>query len=1298
MVVVPDQIVDNNAKGIQLVPFDMQYYEVRTVDGDGDCGYHAFLASMRTLYPDVDVPRNPKALRKVLVDSIKHERKLPRMMQMRSDVKRETLGRIQSGLDDPGTGWMENDEMEMLANLYGVCIAVWSVAFELWVFVYPSDMRIDGDGLEGCVRVIYLYNSRGEGNGKLDPSKDNIDYSIASGFHYDYLIPIKAVDQGKSESSATSAAASASASASTTERDDTPDDVRPDQKVIDDVKKMSVVKRFAFFKDYIKKFEESQSYAQKKQIIETALEMKPVLKAHRVSEHPEYHVNGTPNNITTPGNTFFFTKKQKFLQKFMSINTDNRAVLLFHDVGVGKTCTSILIAENFVHMFDRQVLIFLPSSLEQNYRKELFDESKLNFDMRTYEACSGSKYLDNIPSWHTLSRKEIRRKVNKMINQEYGFFGYLKIVNLVKKYKKKAKNLFKEDHDARELYVFNHVREKFSNRVIIIDEIHNIRLSNDASMKAFPKVLKMILWCSENVRLVLLSATPMFDHPEELSWIMQFAYLADKSHKTFNTDIAFTEEGVLTDASASRIKYFAKNYVSYMSGFDPNTFGLKYFVTSKTAYDEPKRDLLTKEPIDGSMNSDLYRFYSTHMRGHQLKAYRKVTASSFVDDTEDSDEVVGHDVHNAIQISNIAYPTEEGESNMAAARGERGFRRNFKISKDKRAMHVSYIDESQQFLHPTQLSKYASKLSEIVAHIRSCKGLVLVYSRYIYAGLVPLALALEHVGFSKYGGANILRGENVKRERAEGKSSYIIITADDKFSPNNTQEIAAFNRPDNSAGAVIKVALINDVAAEGVSFKNVREIHMLEPWYNMHKIDQIIGRGVRYKSHTDLEHSQRNVGVYLYVNRDKRTDVESIDHRRYRIALGKQGKIDQIERVLKQNAVDCILNDRKFVSDARLIRDSKGDRRTLNVVSDNVSCEYKLKDQPDPIDMNPRMLIFEVVDMAKYLRHLIETHGMHHFAKEDLKRHGVGDNELLDSTIRYMLHTKMPVVLNKTKGFLIKSVDRFVFQPFKVADCKIGIYDRTLKADELAKVVRKFAIVHRDEAAANSDVRAEQGAQKDTSSSPKTRAAEFNQKYDAMRAPIIKMMQQVIRTGDVDDSVVDAMVADRIEMSDVHMIPNISSSSLRASLEDAMVIGKDYYVDVYHDKVYYTDSNKKYKEAGFKRKNAVLTLAEKRLRDLREGGGEIYGFIEIDGEDLKSKIKHRNDPSRRSTGSACVSTSTFKTAILQSYIHTYEPSASLAVINGKKTDKKQLCMIYEYFLRANKAFARPLEYKLLDKN
>ncbi len=78
------------------------------------------------------------------------------------------------------------------------------------------------------------------------------------------------------------------------------------------------------------------------------------------------------------------------------------------------------------------------------------------------------------------------------------------------------------------------------------------------------------------------------------------------------------------------------------------------------------------------------------------------------------------------------------------------------------------------------------------------EGIVFIYSDYIFSGILPMAIALEHIGFEKYNGENILEtserippiGYNLKELTKENnkKAKYIVLSGDKNLSPNNEKE------------------------------------------------------------------------------------------------------------------------------------------------------------------------------------------------------------------------------------------------------------------------------------------------------------------------------------------------------------------------------------------------------------------------------------------------------------------------------------------------------------------------------
>ena len=139
---------------------------------------------------------------------------------------------------------------------------------------------------------------------------------------------------------------------------------------------------------------------------------------------------------------------------------------------------------------------------------------------------------------------------------------------------------------------------------------------------------------------------------------------------------------------------------------------------------------------------------------------------------------------------------------------------------------------------------------------------------------------------------------------------YVMITGDKSISPNNIEEVRAATSDANADGYQVKVILISQAGSEGLDFIGIRQVHVLEPWYNMNRIEQIIGRAVRWCSHKLLSFIKRNVEIYLYGTRLKGElkEDEAADLYIYRTAEAKAIQIGRVARVLKETAVDCLLN------------------------------------------------------------------------------------------------------------------------------------------------------------------------------------------------------------------------------------------------------------------------------------------------------------------------------------------------------------------------------------------------------
>lgn len=202
---------------------------------------------------------------------------------------------------------------------------------------------------------------------------------------------------------------------------------------------------------------------------------------------------------------------------------------------------------------------------------------------------------------------------------------------------------------------------------------------------------------------------------------------------------------------------------------------------------------------------------------------------------------------------------------------------------------------------PEGLDKLSPKMKVMLENINASPGLVFVYSNFrSVEGVEVFTKVLQHNGYAKYGTQNNLP-----------KYAVYSGTEDEKV---RTELLRVFTNPENKYGKDIKIIMATSAGAEGLNLKNIRQVHIMEPYWNQVRIRQVIGRGVRYRSHIALLPEERNVEVFRYfskltkdqmlLTREKISTDEHIEE----ISMKKQGIIDELEQCLKEAAVDCMLN------------------------------------------------------------------------------------------------------------------------------------------------------------------------------------------------------------------------------------------------------------------------------------------------------------------------------------------------------------------------------------------------------
>lgn len=131
---------------------------------------------------------------------------------------------------------------------------------------------------------------------------------------------------------------------------------------------------------------------------------------------------------------------------------------------------------------------------------------------------------------------------------------------------------------------------------------------------------------------------------------------------------------------------------------------------------------------------------------------------------------------------------------------------------------------------------------------------------------------------------------------------------------------ATVSDPDgNRHGAIARLLLITQSGSEGISTQNVREVHIIEPFWHANRILQVVGRAARTNSHSDLPKEERTIEVFVYAatftpSQADDVTIKKLDKQRtsdehiLNVATQKRILLDKFTDVMRRSAVDCVLH------------------------------------------------------------------------------------------------------------------------------------------------------------------------------------------------------------------------------------------------------------------------------------------------------------------------------------------------------------------------------------------------------
>ena len=259
------------------------------------------------------------------------------------------------------------------------------------------------------------------------------------------------------------------------------------------------------------------------------------------------------------------------------------------------------------------------------------------------------------------------------------------------------------------------------------------------------------------------------------------------------------------------------------------------------------------------------------------------------------------------------------------------------------------------YLLPEGLAIYSPKFLKILENIKDPEneGLHLLYSQFrTIEGIGILKLILEANGYAQFKIQK--KGENewamVEEAEDADKPKFILYTGTESTEEKEILRniyISAWelvpqgilvdlrkksnDETKNFMGEVIKLMMITSSGAEGINLRNCRYVHIVEPYWNGARLEQVIGRARRICSHQDLPEELRTVKVFVYISvipqkllldkqNEKIREIREFDSSKkepntpfttdqtlFEIAEIKDGINKQILKAIKETSIDCSL-------------------------------------------------------------------------------------------------------------------------------------------------------------------------------------------------------------------------------------------------------------------------------------------------------------------------------------------------------------------------------------------------------
>ena len=730
---------------------------------------------------------------------------------------------------------------------------------------------------------------------------------------------------------------------------------------------------------------------------------------------------------------------QRFVRDFLQYKSPYRGLMLFHQLGTGKTASSIAAAEGFIKS-NKKVVIMTPASLAENYKAEIMKYSSSGKPTKKIWAVVDIK-VAGMKTALNLTDAAVRKLGTGRDGRLLVPMTMLKDAppeaileqdrawtTLTDEEKEHAHAVLRYYIDRRYLFInYNGITEKSSalnefqtvlqthKPLIIIDEAHNF-ISRVVNGSKTARQLYQEMMRRGTAKIILLTGTPVINHPFELCMalnlvrgpirVVSYSILAEgtlpadaeevfgvlggsgagvdevvidrkqrqikvvlkdrtiakdklaKVHEMLEAAFGtgkpkmqetyalpttkeefsemFLDEADPDNPRIKNVDVFARRVIGLVSYV--KTVGAAYFPRvfprqieniemSKYQFDKYANVRQTERSMDSRKGSGVF--------GQKSSVYRAFSrmACNFVF-PKDIKRKFPKDIRKAAKMAEMDIDGPgEGEGDVqapAAADIKRLYNEDTEKAMRSLAQHADVYLTQNALLHD-----YSPKMAKIMTDITNSEGKILLYSQFrTVEGLGIMRLVMEHHGYiqldieQKGGEWSIVNADVVLSPEYNGKRFIVfggdkdktrillqLYNATTSVSADLPASLRSAAKP-NLRGEFINLLMITQSGAEGISLKCVRRVLIMEPFWNMVRLDQVIGRAVRAHSHNALPEDERNVTVSIYTTvftpkmakdftMENKDNSMTTDTHILSIAEKKDAIIQVFLNQLKIAAVDC---------------------------------------------------------------------------------------------------------------------------------------------------------------------------------------------------------------------------------------------------------------------------------------------------------------------------------------------------------------------------------------------------------